>query len=99
MNNGLSKSAKNGITKTLVIIGLAIGAIYAGFPVLWMIASSFKSNSEIFAYPPRLITESFSFHSYIVVLTNPEKVRFFINSYLVSTLVTIFTLIVGTFAG
>lgn len=99
MNNGLSKSARNGITKTLVIIGLALGAIYAGFPVLWMISSSFKTNSEIFAYPPRLITESFSFHSYIVVLTTPEKVRFFINSYLVSMLVTIFTLIVGTLAG
>lgn len=99
MNNGLSKSARTGITKTLVIIGLALGAIYAGFPVLWMISSSFKTNAEIFAYPPRLITESFSFHSYVVVLTTPEKVRFFINSYLVSMLVTIFTLIVGTLAG
>jgi len=99
MNNILPKSAKAGITKALVLIALSIGAIYAGFPVLWMLSSSFKPNPEIFAYPPRFITESFSFNAYKVVLTNPEKVRFFINSYLVSTLVTLFTLIVGTLAG
>lgn len=99
MNRGLSKRSKTGITKALVIFGLVLGAIYSGFPILWMVVSSFKSNTEIFAYPPRLITESFSFDAYTVVLTNPEKVRFFINSYLVSVLVTIFTLIVGTLAG
>lgn len=99
MNNMVSKSAKTGIAQALVIIGLVLGAVYTGFPVLWMIASSFKSNTEIFAYPPSLITESFSFYAYKVVLTNPEKVRFFFNSYLVSILVTFFTLIVGTLAG
>ena len=99
MNNMLSKPAKTGIAKALVIFGLLLGTVFAGFPVLWMVASSFKSNTEIFGYPPRLITESFSFNAYKVVLTNPEKVRFFVNSYLVSTLVTIFTLIVGTLAG
>ena len=99
MNNVLSKPAKTGIAKALVIIGLLLGAVYAGFPVLWMVAASFKSNTEIFAYPPRLITESFSSNAYKVVLTNPEKLRFFFNSYLVSILVTILTLIVGTLAG
>jgi multiple sugar transport system permease protein len=108
MNNVLSKpknvlskpkSAKAGLARTLVILGLLLGAVYAGFPILWMLASSFKSNPEIFAYPPRLITKSFSFSAYTVVLTNPEKVRFFFNSYLVSILVTLLTLIVGMLAG
>jgi len=61
--------------------------------------SSFKSNTKIFAYPPQLIDESFSLEAYTQVLTNPEQVRYFINSYLVSTLVTILTLIVGILAG
>ena len=96
MNNVLSRPAKTRIARLLVIIALLIGAVYAGFPVVWMISSSFKSNSEIFAYPPRLISDSFSFGSYLAVLTDPEKVRFFVNSYLVAFLVTICTLIVGT---
>ena len=33
------------------------------------------------------------------MLTNPEKLRFFFNSYLVALLVTLFTLIVGSLAG
>lgn len=99
MNNAISKSTKTGITKALVIIALLLGALYAGFPVLWMLASSFKSNTEIFAYPPQLITESFSFSAYKAVLTSPVQVRFFFNSYLVSILVTSFTLFVGILGG
>jgi multiple sugar transport system permease protein len=99
VNKVMTKSAKAGTTKVLVISALLIGAFFAGFPVLWMLASSFKSNTEIFAYPPSLITESFSLEAYKAVVTSPQQVRFFVNSYLVSTLVTIFTLIVGILGG
>ncbi len=99
MNNILSKTINDSIVRVLLLVALLIGTLYAGFPVLWMISSSFKSNTEIFAYPPRFITDSFSLITYVKVLSNPEKVRFFINSYLVSMLVTICTLIVGVFAG
>jgi multiple sugar transport system permease protein len=99
MNNVISKSAKTRITKVLVFLALVIGAIYAGFPVVWMLSSSFKTNRDIFAYPPRLITDTSSFSAYLTVLTNPEKVRFFVNSYLVASMVAIFTLIVGVLAG
>ncbi len=91
--------ARNRVAKGLTITGLVLGALFAGLPVLWMIAASFKSNQAIFAYPPRLFDESFSFASYTAVFTNPEQLRFFVNSYLVSTLVMILTLIVGILAG
>ena len=99
MNNSLSKSLKRTLQKTLLIAALLAGALYAGFPVLWMLSSSFKSNTEIFAYPPRLIGETSSWAAYLAVLTSAEKLRFFFNSYLVSGLVTMFTLIVGILAG
>lgn len=99
MNNAMSKPAKTRIAKVLVIIALSLGALFPAFPVLWMISSSLKSNTEIFAYPPRLIGDSFSLSAYVAVLTDPEKVRFFFNSYLVSTLVTALTLIVGVLGG
>jgi multiple sugar transport system permease protein len=99
MSNAISKRTRTRISKGLVIIALSVGAVYAGFPVLWMLSSSFKTNTEIFAYPPRLITPTSSLLPYLAVLTDPEKVRFFFNSYLVASLVTIFTLIVGTLAG
>lgn len=86
------------LAKALVILGLLAGAAFAGFPVLWMLASSFKSNTEIFEYPPRLVTESFSLDAYVTILTDSEKVRFFVNSYVVSLAVTALTLVVAILA-
>ena len=72
---------------------------FAGLPVLWMVSSSFKSNLEIFAYPPALIDHSFSFDAYLAVLSDPGQLRFFFNSYLVAILVTICTVITSIMAG
>jgi multiple sugar transport system permease protein len=84
--------------KGLTILGLLVGAGFAGLPILWMLSSSFKRNTEIFEYPPRLLTESFSFDAYVSIFTDPEKVRFFINSYVVSLSVTAATLFVAILA-
>ena len=89
------KQKKRFFQKTLVLIGLLLGAIFAGFPVLWVLSGSFKPNLEIFSYPPRLITENLSFKSYIAVLSDPVRVRYFLNSYFVSSVVTIVTLVIA----
>lgn len=81
-----------------VVAALTVSAIFAGFPVLWMLSSSFKGNSEIFAYPPKLITENFSFGAYSSILTDPVKLRFFFNSYLIAFSVTILTIVVAILA-
>jgi multiple sugar transport system permease protein len=99
MNKMMSSSVKISAGKILVLLGLVAGALFAGLPVLWMFAASFKSNTEIFAYPPRLIDDSFSLAAYQAVLTDPQQLRFFFNSYLVSILVTLFTLVTGILAG
>lgn len=98
MNNPKSAMQRS-IIYILLSVTLLIGTLYAGFPVLWMVSSSFKSNTQIFAYPPQLIDDSFSLQAYTSVLSNPQKLRFFFNSYLISILVTLCTLIVGILAG
>ena len=82
-----------------VIFALSVGAVFAGFPVFWMLVSSFKANPEIFELPPRVVTENFSFDAYTTILTDPVKVRFFINSYVVALSVTALTLVVAILAG
>jgi multiple sugar transport system permease protein len=94
----LSKRAKLNLARGGVLIGLLLGAGFAGLPVLWMLSSSFKSNTEIFEFPPRLITDNFSFGAYAAIFADPEKIRFFINSYVVSGAVTILTLIIAIMA-
>ncbi|KJL47605.1 Inner membrane ABC transporter permease protein YcjP [Microbacterium hydrocarbonoxydans] len=81
--------------KVALMIGLILGAVFAAGPVLWMLSSSFKSNTQIFELPPRLITDTFSFDAYVAIFTDPETMRFFLNSYIVAGAVTILTLLVA----
>ncbi len=95
---GMSKRRKHLLLKGGAVVGLVLGALFAGLPILWMVSSSFKANSEIFATPPRLITENFSFAAYTSVFTDPTKLRFFFNSYFVAISVTLLTLLVAILA-
>ena len=81
-----------------VHLGLALGLVFAGFPVLWMLFSSLKSNTEIFSLPPRILPDVFSLGAYTSIFSDPVKVRFFLNSYLVAGAVTLLTLILATLA-
>ena len=79
-------------------VGLGVGLVFAGFPVLWMLFSSLKSNTEIFALPPRILPEEFTLTAYDAIFSNPVKIQFFINSYFVSGAVTLLTLLVAILA-
>ena len=83
----------------ITYLGLAIGLVYACFPVLWMLFSSLKSNTEIFSLPPELFPKEFTLKAYHSIFSSPMKVRFFLNSYLVATVVTFLTLFVAILAG
>jgi len=82
-----------------VWIGLAIGLVYAGFPVLWMLFCSIKSNTEIFSLPPSLLPKQFTFAAYLAIFHDGTKLRFFLNSYMVACVVTALTLLVSILAG
>ena len=63
----------------LTYLGLAVGLIFAGFPILWMFFTSLKSNTEIFALPPRLLPNHITVEAYLSIFNDPAKVQFFIN--------------------
>ena len=83
----------------ITYLGLAIGLVYACFPVLWMLFSSLKSNREIFSLPPELFPKEYTLKAYYSIFSSPMKVRFFLNSYLEATVVTLLTLFVAILAG
>ena len=86
------------VTKIVQTILLIIGGLFAGFPIVWMICSSFKSNSAIFSWPPKFFDETFNLNSYLAVITDSTKVRFFLNSYIVAGCVVLATLFIGILA-
>ena len=84
------RSLNNTVLPTvLTYLGLAVGLVFAGSPILWMFFTSLKSNTEIFALPPRLLPDHFTNVAYLSIFDDPTKVRFFVNSYLVAGVVTI----------
>lgn len=93
-----NRPASHWPAKIALLAGLTVGALFAGLPVLWMLSNSFKSNTEIFALPPSLITESFSLSAYTSILTDSTKLRFFLNSYVIAISVTALTLLVSLLA-
>lgn len=87
------------LSTLLIYLGLAAGLVFACFPVLWMVFSSVKSNTEIFALPPTLLPREFTWKAYLSIFNDSTKVRFFINSYLVATAVTLLTVLIAIMAG
>ncbi len=84
--------------KTRLYVALLVGAIFAGGPVVWMLSSAFKSNADIFEYPPKLVDNSFSGSAFDAVFDNPKESRFFVNSYAVGLSVTALTILVAIVA-
>ena len=81
---------------------LTLGALIMIFPFYWMIASSFKTASEMNQFPPAMAPKSWSsFANYVTAWTSTSLGRSFINSLIVCTtsvaLVT-FTTILAAFA-
>lgn len=84
-------------TLTVSLITL-IASLFPLAPIIWMISTSFKANHQVFEKPPRLITETFSWDAYASIFSDPTKLRFFGNSYLIATVVVILTLLVAVHA-
>lgn len=94
----MKRSTKMRLTKILIELGLLAGLIYALFPVVWMISCAFKSNTEVFTVPQRIIPRNISFEAFTSVLTDTTKLRYFLNSYVIALTTTAITLFVAILA-
>jgi len=82
---------------TLALILAALWAI----PVLWMILTSLKPESQIVTMPPRILPDYFTFENYVKVLTIPrgvDLIRSFLNSLIVAGVGTALVLLVDILA-
>ena len=86
---------KRSILRVLIFYSTALLLIllFIG-PILWMVSLSFKTRTEIFAYPPRLLPETFSFANYLHVLTNSRIPLYLYNSFMITVFAVIGNLLV-----
>ncbi|RCS22768.1 carbohydrate ABC transporter permease [Phyllobacterium salinisoli] len=69
------------------------------FPTWWMVTSSVKPISDIFAFPPHLVPQNYDWTTYRKVFELQPFVRQYWNSAYIAALVTIGTMIVSSMAG
>lgn len=80
------------------LLAIFLAVIFAG-PFVWMLSSSLKPASEIFANPPTLISPNFSFNNYQEVFRQAPFGRYMFNSFFVATTVTVVALLLHSMAG
>jgi multiple sugar transport system permease protein len=85
--------------KSTLLIILIIVAIVMGAPFFWMVSSSLKPNSELFAWPPSLVPENPTLQHYSDALSTLGFSRYFINSVIVSGLSVVINLFFCSLAG
>lgn len=92
-----------GISGSLIAsyAGLIALSLFAILPLLWMISTSFKPETQIFTSPPVLIPKGFKFITdhYLSVMKEPRMVRYFMNSAIISIISVIVSVFVGISAG
>ena len=72
-----------------VSIIMTIGALIMIFPFVWMCLSAFKTNADVYAYPPKWIPSEWSLDNFKAVFDMIPFWRYYANS--------IFTAVVQTF--
>ncbi len=69
------------------------------FPTWWMVTSSMKPISDIFAFPPQLVPQSYDWTTYSKVFELQPFVRQYWNSAYIAAVVTVGTMIISSMAG
>jgi multiple sugar transport system permease protein len=80
------------------IIGMIAILVWCLLPVLWIIMLSLKPEAETTAGSPQFLPKSFTFENYTEVLKDPLFTKALINSFGISLIATVLSVIFATFA-
>jgi multiple sugar transport system permease protein len=83
-----------GAAVTVALIG-----IFAFAPVYWVAVTAFTPNDEVFRFPPRIFPEHLTTAHFATLWENPQLLRYLVNSFLVSSLTAVLTVVVSAWTG
>ncbi len=88
--------SKNIISKIITYFLLIFGAVVSLFPFYWMIKSSLIDLAFIFEMPPKLLPTGPKLSNYFTALTQYPFGRFYLNSFIITSLTIIGTLLTSS---
>src|SRR3974377_2465041 len=87
--------SKNKFVSTAVFYRAGTGiALLVLFPFLWMLSSSFKTQVDIIAWPPKLLFEP-TLQNYRKVFEEQDFLKYFMNSTIVGAVSVSLSLLLG----
>ncbi|MBC7109040.1 MAG: carbohydrate ABC transporter permease [Methanomassiliicoccales archaeon] len=96
----VTRRLQRGFRFLIVQFGLVPFILFASFPFYWMLLTSFKSDIELYnlrTNPFIIIKPTLQHYSYLFAHTN--FVRWLLNTFLVCSISTLFSVLISTFAG
>jgi multiple sugar transport system permease protein len=84
----------NGIAYALLMLAIAI----VFFPLLWMLTVSVRPNLEVMKIPPDWVPQVFTLEGYRKIFDNRKFLVVFLNSMVISLVVTALSLFLGAMA-
>ncbi|WP_448593945.1 carbohydrate ABC transporter permease [Thermoflexus hugenholtzii] len=87
------------ISRSLVVLALLAGSVVMLLPLAWMTSSAFKPLHEVMRIPPTWIPEEPTLENFRAVFAQFPFGRYFLNSLITSSLVTLSVLITSAMAG
>ncbi len=80
-------------------IVLLIAALFTLFPVVWVIISAFKPQSELFRVPMSLFPNEWTFANFISAFRHGNFIVYFSNTVFVAVVATLLTVVINIMAG
>ena len=86
-------------SKSIIHSVLIAVSLLSIFPFLWLTSTSLKGiNEDIFAYPPNIIPQDFTWANYLEVWQKVDFMGYFYNSLIVAGLTVLLNLILSSLA-
>lgn len=76
---------------------LLAGSIMMIFPFVWMVLSSFKTEADVYVYPPRWIPSTWSLENYRTIFERIPFIRYYLNSIYTTLMQTFLQLVLSLF--
>jgi ABC-type glycerol-3-phosphate transport system permease component len=85
--------------RVLILACLFVGSVAALFPVVWLLSTSLKKSSDVFAVPPQLIPTNPTLANFGYVWTTGGVQQYFLNSMIIATGTVLINVGCATLAG
>lgn len=93
-----TSSGQRWIDRVLLYASFAVVALFAFFPIYWMLVTSLTPTEYVFQFPPKFFPTQITLEHYQGFFDNPELLRYFRNSLVVSLATAVGSLVISSYA-